>query len=475
MSTISKTHSGSQDETADAIYGLQAEPNAESLTKFLSVCAARIDLDSELQFIAAKAKVLLGVAEPVEYDFLLKYFESKGNVYAAICCAEALLINDGNNDVNNKRVMLMADYNKGKEKELALIRETFIKNPPEFTISIIMPTYNRHRYIRNAIESVMNQTFRDFEIIVVNDGGSRECEAVIESFRSDRIRYLFVEHGGLSHALNQGILASRSKYIAYLDDDDRYFPDHLQSLVSALESSYSFVYSDAYREVKIYKDDKWSRISRTVEFSYDFDSGRFAENNYIPVLCMAHRRDCFERIGLFERDLTNAMDWDLWAKAARLYDFKHLKKVTCMYEYRLGPDSLSGRRMDNLFFSTILREHHRYLAGQVWSDLSEKTDRRLVAYEEIEKTIFRYINDKCQLAEWLLPVALKERKWRQAYLLVTAMTRARPAKAFFSLRRLGPKISLLAQLVSFLVFTLIAAEYVLKHYAGKILNTGGGN
>jgi glycosyltransferase involved in cell wall biosynthesis len=386
-----------------------------------------------------------------------------------------LLLKDENNEVINKHVKLTANYNDVKEKELSLIRETFIRNPTEFTISIIMPTYNRHQYIRHAIESVMNQTFRDFEIIVVNDGGSRECEAVIESFQSDKIRYLYVEHGGLSHALNQGLLASRSKYIAYLDDDDQYFPDHLQSLVSALESSYSFVYADAYREVKIYKDDKWNRISRAVEFSYDFDSGRFAESNYIPVLCMAHRRDCFESIGLFERDLPNAMDWDLWAKAARLYDFKHLKKVTCVYEYRLGPDSLSGRQLDNLFFGTILRKHHLYLAKQVWSDLINRADRGLMGYAEIESRILRYYNDKYQLSEWLLPLAFAKGEWHSAFSLITKMTRHDPSEAFSTLRRLSPTISNLAQLFSFFIFLLIKAENELKHWSRKAQNRRGKN
>lgn len=470
MTIIGETHSGSQNETTDAVYRLQAEPTSESLTKFLSVCAAQIDVDPEFQFIAAKAKILLGIADPAEYDFLLNYFEGKGNVYAAMCCAEALLLKDENNDVNNKHVKLMADYNNGKEKELTLVRETFIKNPPEFTISVIMPTYKRHQYIRHAIQSVMNQTFRDFEIIVVNDGGSRECEAVIESFKSDNIRYLYIEHGGLSHALNQGILASRSKYIAYLDDDDRYLPDHLQNLVSALESSYSFVYSDAYREVKIYKDKKWNRTSKTVEFSYDFKPGRFAEKNYIPVLCMAHRRDCFERIGLFELDLPNAMDWDLWAKAARLYDFKHIKKVTCVYEYRLGPGSLSGRQLDNLFFGAILRKHHRYLVKQVWSDLINRADRGLIGYAEIESKILRYHNDKYQLSEWLLPLAFAKGEWHSALSLITKMTRHHPSEAFSTLRRLCPKISNLSQLFSLCIFLFISSEYVLKHWSGKVLD-----
>ena len=178
----------------------------------------------------------------------------------------------------------------------------------------------------------------------------------------------------LSYALNQGILSSRSKYIAYLDDDDRYFSNHLKTLVSALEKfSCPVVYTDGYRVVKQYKDGKWDQTSKNVDISYDFNPGFFAEKNYIPILCVAHRRDCLEQIGLFEKDLPNGMDWDLLAKAAKLYNFKHIKKVTCEYEYRLGPDSLSGKQLDHMFFSMILQKHHQYQARHIWNNITKRT------------------------------------------------------------------------------------------------------
>jgi len=463
-----ETDPDSQVETAEAIYFLQTDPTAENLMKFLAAAGSQMDLNPKFQFIAAKAKVALGISDPATHYFLLNYFEDIGNVYAAICCAESLLLEDEKNEVLiGKHTMLLADYNDNKKKELAQIRETFIKNRPDVTISIIMPTYNRHQYIGRAIESVMNQTFRDYEIIIVNDGGSRECEAIIESFQSEKIRYLYVEHGGLSLALNHGILASRSKYIAYLDDDDRYFPDHLQTLVSALESSCTFVYSDAFRAFHVYEDNKWNQISKTVELSYDFDPARFTENNYIPILCMAHRRDCFQQIGLFERDLPNAMDWDLWAKAAKLYDFKHLKKVTCIYEYRLGPDSLSGRQVDNLFFGIILRKHHQYLTRRVAIELSNKFGRGLIGYSELENTMLRYHCDKDQIAELLLHVTLAERKWHHAYSFITKLAREHPKRTFFTLRRLNSKISIPAQFFSFFILFFISFEYALKYGTRK--------
>lgn len=467
----------SQRELADAISRLQARPTTENFTKFLAIAGSRIEQNLELQFTAAKAKVVLGIADSTTWDFLSNTFESQGQIYPAICCAEALLLAEERPEVVRRYAQLHARYNDGKEKELALIRETFTRNPSDITVSVIMPTYNRHQYIGQAVESVLNQTFKDFELIIVNDGGSRQCEAVIESFQSDRIQYLYIEHGGLSHALNQGILISRSKYITYLDDDDRYFPDHLETLVSALESSpYPFVYTDGYRVVKQYEDGEWNQISRTIAFSYDYDAARFAEGNYVPNLCMAHRRDCLEQLGLFETSFPNVPDWDLWAKAAKLYDFKHITRVTCEYEYRLGPDSLSGRQLNHVFFDAILRKHHQCLARQVWSDLKRQVECGLLGYEALESKIIPYSYDKYQLSEWLLPYTFAEGKWHRAYRMIAQMTESQPGKAV--LKRVIPKLSLRAQLFSFWVILLKVSEGVVKRLIRKLkrisLNFFGG-
>ncbi len=463
----SEGNSNSSKAIVEAINLLQAKPSIESLEKFMSKAGPQIELNPAYKLIAAKAKIVLGLGDPATYEFLFNYFKEDGNTYAAICCVEALLLEDENTAVTNKHAELMAIYNSRKEKELALIRNTFIENPPDKTISIIMPTYNRHQYIKQAITSILNQTFRDFEIIVVNDGGSRECEAIIDSFKSDKIRYLYVEHGGLSHALNEGVLASRSKYIAYLDDDDQYYPDHLQSLVSAIELSNSFVYTDAYCEVKMYEDEKWTTKAKTVEFSSDFDFVSLSENNYIPILCMAHRRDCFEQTGLFERELPNAMDWDLWIKASRLYEFKHLEKVTCIYEFRLGPDSLSGRQLDNIFFSDIVRTHHWYLAKQAWTELCVRGDLCHINYTEIAKRCRLYCKTEGQIVELLLHFAFTKGEYYNVFLFIAKLTRQHPRRTFFILRSLSHEISVLGRLYSFFVFFLSAVEYTIKHLPRK--------
>jgi glycosyltransferase involved in cell wall biosynthesis len=439
----------------EAIFHLQSQPTIEYFTEFMDIAGSQIEEDLNLKFIAAKAKVVLGSTDSSTWNFLANFFESKKQIYPEICCTEALLFIEHEIKIVNKYTKLLTVYNNAKEKEFALIRENFIENYPNTTVSVIMPTYNRHQYIGRAIKSVLNQTFKDFELIIINDGGSRECEKIINSFKSEKVRYLYIEHGGLSYALNQGILASRSKYIAYLDDDDRYYPNHLEVLLKGIESSsYPFVYSDSYRLVKNYKNGKWTNNSKHI-FSNDYDPARFTESNYIPILNIMHKRECHERIGFFEPDFPNVMDWDLWYKASRLFDFKHIKKVTCEFEYRQEPDSLSGRQLDHIFYTILLRKHHQYQAINIKDDLSKKYLSGSIKYDKVEKEVKRYINNRTLLVEWLLPFIFKEYKLSYAYTLLDQIIMSNSKTIFFPIiKRVFLNISIFAKFF-LLLFTAI--------------------
>ncbi len=100
-------------------------------------------------------------------------------------------------------------------------------------VSVIIPTYNRARYIARAVESVLSQTYRDFEIIVVDDGSSDNTPQVLERY-ADRIRYVFQENAGPGAARNLGIRVSTGEYLAFLDSDDMWMPSFLAKTAGAL-------------------------------------------------------------------------------------------------------------------------------------------------------------------------------------------------------------------------------------------------
>ena len=166
----------------------------------------------------------------------------------------------------------------------------------------------------------------------------------------------------------------------------------------------------------------------------------------------------------------------MWAKAAKSYDFKHIPTVTCEFEYRKGPDSLSGgRQLDHRFISAILYKHHQYLAKQVWFELKKKADNSLISYVEMENKITRYAYGY-QLAEWLLPYAFAEGEWYRSYNLITNMVRSQPKKALFMPLQLKSKISIIKQFVLLFSIFLILVGLTIKHLIkkGLRLNKSGG-
>ena len=105
-------------------------------------------------------------------------------------------------------------------------------------VSVIIPTYNRAKLLKRAIESVLNQTFQDFELIVVDDGSTDDTKEIVKSFNNQKIIYIYQENfGGAALPKNVGIKMAQGKYIAILDSDDEWLPEKLQKQVTLFERS----------------------------------------------------------------------------------------------------------------------------------------------------------------------------------------------------------------------------------------------
>jgi glycosyltransferase involved in cell wall biosynthesis/radical SAM superfamily enzyme YgiQ (UPF0313 family) len=220
-------------------------------------------------------------------------------------------------------------------------------------VSVIVPTHNRQEMLATAISSILSQTMRSFEIIVINDAGT-DVLPVLQKFEGKgNIRYIAHEtNRGLAAARNTGIQAARGKYIAYLDDDDTFYPNHLETLTNFLESNDCRVaYTDANRALQQKTDDGFVTVKREVIYSRDFDYDAILFVNFIPVLCIMHEKDCLSRSGMFDESLSRHEDWDLWIRMSRHERFAHLKTVTCEFTYRPEGSSMTSSSMP-LFLKT---------------------------------------------------------------------------------------------------------------------------
>lgn len=223
-----------------------------------------------------------------------------------------------------------------------------MSNHPAPAVSVVVPTYNRRGMLALALESIARQTFRDFEVFVVNDAGE-DVSALVEGFAS-RMPVRLVTHEknrGLAAARNTGIAASRGKYIAYLDDDDYYFETHLAILYDFLRRSrYRVAYTDARQDIQQPNNGTYQTVASSVAFSVDFSLNRLCRGNITPVLCIMHERACLARCGMFMEYLEAHEDWDLWLRMARHYEMAHIPKVTCAFTTRVDRSSLSTGRKD---------------------------------------------------------------------------------------------------------------------------------
>ena len=226
-------------------------------------------------------------------------------------------------------------------------------------VSVIVPTCNRPAMLRECLRSIGQQTYGNIEIVVVNDGGEsiREIVSSLELGREIQ----FIDHEarkGPAAARNSGIKAAKGEYIAYLDDDDVFYPDHISELINFLENHRSFVvYSDAVKVLQFKSDGKYLTKKSEHMHSFDFDAKKLLVSNHIPVICVSHRKDCVENVGYFDEKLSTHEDWDFFIRLSSLYSFGHVRKITCEYRFKLDESSATTQKRGD--FIKTAREIHR--------------------------------------------------------------------------------------------------------------------
>ncbi|HNS20138.1 MAG TPA: glycosyltransferase [Sedimentisphaerales bacterium] len=198
-------------------------------------------------------------------------------------------------------------------------------------VSVLLPTYNRRRYLPGALASVLAQTHRELQVLVVRDGGE-EVADVVRSFHDPRVVFIDrKENRGKPHSLNEALSRAQGKYVAYLDDDDAWYPHHVETLVRALETETDcqVAYSDLYR---VYCETRpgSERVVRSkyVEISRDFDRFLMLYFNHVLHVSLMHRRDLLDKTGPYTESLNILIDWDITRRLAFFSDFHHSLTIT---------------------------------------------------------------------------------------------------------------------------------------------------
>lgn len=223
-------------------------------------------------------------------------------------------------------------------------------------VSVVMPAYNAEKYIAESIKSLLEQTFDNWELIVVDDGSEDETLAVVQSFPDARIRVISQENRGEAGARNTGLRVASGQYIAFLDADDMYLPDGLASFVHYMDShpDVDVVYSDGYiGDVQAKPLMRLTEIRPYIHEGFILDSVVVSSVIITVPLCTMLRRTVVETHAIwFDEQLGYGTDWDFWIRLARHAQFGYLDALTCLYRVHqtnmTRSASLKKRRFDLL-------------------------------------------------------------------------------------------------------------------------------
>jgi glycosyltransferase involved in cell wall biosynthesis len=204
-------------------------------------------------------------------------------------------------------------------------------------VSVIIPAYNSARYLRDAVDSVLAQTFKDLEVLVIDDGSTDDTESVMRRYGSP-VRYIPQQNGGVSAARNRGIGESLGTYVAFLDADDVWYRDKLERQMAALKKQArcraccsAFTVVDSELEP--------IGVTRSQQREPTLEGLLTCGNLVGTPSTVVSERSLFENAGRFDTTLSQCADWDMWIRLAAETDFLYIDRP--LAAYRQHPANMS--------------------------------------------------------------------------------------------------------------------------------------
>jgi len=204
----------------------------------------------------------------------------------------------------------------------------------KYLISIIIPTYNRANLLPRAIKSILNQTFKNFELIIVDDGSIDNTKEVVGRFRKNdkRVRYIWQDNSGApAKPKNAGIKNAKGEFIAFLDSDDEWLVEKLEEQIKLFEKSNSsnlgFVGCNAVIIDKKNKKEWGYKTPRCNNVFRELLMNDFIFSSSSVIV----KKEVFNKIGFFDENIRVGEDWDMWIRISRKYDFDFVPEPLFKY------------------------------------------------------------------------------------------------------------------------------------------------
>jgi glycosyltransferase involved in cell wall biosynthesis len=251
-------------------------------------------------------------------------------------------------------------------------------------VSVVMPAFNAERYIAESVDSVLSQTFQDFEIIIVDDGSTDKTIEIVGKYGS-RVKVISQENSGPSRARNTGIMSAAGRYIAFLDSDDLWTEDKLEVQVGFMESNPRIdmvvadmmmfqedatIFDSYFDSIRI-KGFYDTLISEQRELQDAFSM--LLQCNFIPTGTVLLRKECLEKSGLFDEKISTVEDLDLWIR------------ISIFSKIGVIPKVLKKKRshMENISKDIPrARSSYIYVLEKIQRDFPQMGDRYRMAFDK---------------------------------------------------------------------------------------------
>jgi len=243
---------------------------------------------------------------------------------------------------------------------------------PSPAVSVVMPAFNAAAFLDEAVQSILDQTFRDFEFIIIDDGSTDDTARILQKYAQadDRVKVYRQENQGMIAALNRGCRMAQGQFIARMDADDISLPHRLERQLR---------FMDGHPEIGILGTSV-SRIDENGSFTGDWRQSpnrKVLRWNHFFRVCVIHptvvmRREILERINFYRSDAVHAEDWDLWLRASAITEFSNTREI--LFKYRVWSKSTS-KRLNQEYGETPIK----LLAPFISNFLNESTSIEAVA------------------------------------------------------------------------------------------------
>lgn len=221
--------------------------------------------------------------------------------------------------------------------------------------SVVIPLYNKEKYIKGTLQSVLAQTYTNFEVIIVNDGSTDKSLEKIYIFPQDKIRVITIENSGVSVARNVGIKAAKGDFIVLLDADDYWYPNHISNFqASILKFPSEQVFCNNYK-IKYAVNNLYQPVFSNLNLNGGIEKYSFFETSYInsiitsTTVCIRARvlKSC-----LFDEQILSGEDTDLWIRLGLQYPVVFHPEVTAIYNKFVAQSLSKSDNIDSKFIFT---------------------------------------------------------------------------------------------------------------------------